>query len=872
MFLIPAKTALHRFVLILMAWMAFMLAVLNSEGATAENGAALRTATPDSPQAIRNFLENALKSETANLADIDQSLQRWEDLRAKVTGEIDAYRIQNTTHGNMLLISQTRVEELEAALNGNRLAIKSVSERVVELEKIGTTATSRMAQLTERLGIAERQKRYLGQEKLSQADTADLQGRLDRLIDVLEKKKRRGKAFLESYNALFGELKALQSELNEMREQLEARLAEQIQSSLFERTLRPFARIDRQSFTAELVTLQRRLGAIGTKAFWRLEWGNVQRSGGVTQSVLLLLFVAAVVLRRRIRHFLRDTEQRLETSKRQAQRLALALLRRSFLMICAAVLLWLYDLLKLPHVNVSLARFLHHALFTLLFARWGAEFVNQHFRDRSSGTAAAAGAALFALLHRRLRRFFRLLPVLVLTHLAVVWILGNGSIFVWSLQLALELALLAWVAGFWRAFRQKLLSDAARSGTGQAPYHGGQGRLFAVQSWSILVALGAVLMEVTGYGALASYWLISWAETLMIVLWAFVTWRAIDEWRGLQTHAVDAKAEASAPLVAAPVGWFMIQMTRLIWLVALLSGLLLAWSSAGYMTATLKQVFNFSFSVGSLSFSVKGLLMAVVIVCATHMATRIGRRILREKVLGAKDLERGLKDSIIAITSYLVWGAGLLLALGFLGVSTTSLAVVFGALSIGIGFGLQNIFNNFVSGLILLFERPIQVGDYVDIDGLWAEVKQINVRSTIVQTFDNATVIIPNSDFISQRVTNWSFKDPRMRRHVDVGVAYGSDIELVRATLLDIADSTKNVLKYPPPDVLFMDHADSALVFRLRYWTHVDNFYSTSTEVRFELDRRFREQGIEIAFPQRDVHIRSADPALLAKGADGATA
>jgi potassium-dependent mechanosensitive channel len=865
MILISEWTTLRRIAPILMAWMALLLTVLPLEGVMAEDAAAFRTATPESPQAIKIFLENALKSETANLADIDQSLQRWQALVTKVSDEINTYRIQNTTHGNMLLISQTRVEELEAALNSNRLAVKSVSERIAEFEKIGTTATDRMAQVAERLAIAERQKRYLNQEKLSQTDTADLQERLDRLIDVLEKKKRRGEAFLETYNTLFGELKSLQTEMNEMRRQLEARLAQQIQSDLFERTLRPFARIGGQSLKAELVTLQRRLAALFTPAFWRQEWGNVQRSGGVTQSVLLLLFAAAVVLRRRIRHFLHEAEQHLAASHRQGQRLSLTLLRRTFLLICAALLLWFYDLLKLPHVNISLGRFLNHALFALLFTRWGAVFVNYRFNDHSRGTETVAQTAAYTFLHRRLRRFFRLLPVLVLIHLAMAWILGNGSIFVWCLQLALELVLLVWVMGFWRSLRN-LLNDAPPNGHRPASLKGMHGRLFAVQGWSVLVALGAVLMEVSGYGALAGYWLVSWAETLMIALWALILWWAIDEWRGQQHGTVESGEEAPTPRVAAPVGWFMIQMTRLIWLVALISATLLAWSSAGYMTAALKQVFNFSFSIGSLSFSVKGLLMAVVIVCATHMATRIGRRILREKVLSAKDLERGLKDSIIAITSYVVWGAGLLLALGFLGVSTTSLAVVFGALSIGIGFGLQNIFNNFVSGLILLFERPIQVGDYVDIDGLWAEVKQINVRSTIVQTFDNATVIIPNSDFISQRVTNWSFKDPRMRRHVDVGVAYGSDIELVRATLLEIAAKTKNVLKYPSPDVLFMDHADSALAFRLRYWTHVDNYYSTSTEVRFELDRRFRELGIEIAFPQRDVHIRSADPALFSKG------
>ncbi|MDJ0667687.1 MAG: mechanosensitive ion channel, partial [Desulfobacterales bacterium] len=139
----------------------------------------------------------------------------------------------------------------------------------------------------------------------------------------------------------------------------------------------------------------------------------------------------------------------------------------------------------------------------------------------------------------------------------------------------------------------------------------------------------------------------------------------------------------------------------------------------------------------------------------------------------------------------------------------------------------------------------------------WAEVKKINVRSTVVQTFDNAAVIIPNSEFISQRVTNWSFKDKRMRRNIEVGVAYGSDIDLVEKTLLEIALQQKQVLKYPRPDVLFIDHGASALIFRLRIWVHVDDFWSVPSRVRFEIDNRFRELDIEIAFPQQDIHLRS---------------
>ncbi len=182
-------------------------------------------------------------------------------------------------------------------------------------------------------------------------------------------------------------------------------------------------------------------------------------------------------------------------------------------------------------------------------------------------------------------------------------------------------------------------------------------------------------------------------------------------------------------------------------------------------------------------------------------------------------------------------------------------------MGIGLGFGLQAIFNNFFSGIILLFERPIQVGDDVEINGTWATVKKINVRATIVQTYDNASLIIPNSEFISSVVKNWSFGDKRLRRDIDVGVAYGSDVDLVRSTLLDIASQIPRVFKKPKPEVVFADFGDSALIFRLRIWTDIDHMIKVPTEIRFDIDRRFREYGIEIAFPQRDIHIRSAGKA-----------
>ncbi|NQU64881.1 MAG: mechanosensitive ion channel [SAR324 cluster bacterium] len=218
-------------------------------------------------------------------------------------------------------------------------------------------------------------------------------------------------------------------------------------------------------------------------------------------------------------------------------------------------------------------------------------------------------------------------------------------------------------------------------------------------------------------------------------------------------------------------------------------------------------------------------------------------------------METGLQESITTITVYLIWVFGLITALNLFGLNPTSLMVVFGALGIGLGFGLQSIFNNFMSGLILLFERPIQVGDDIEINSIWATVKKINVRSTLVQTYDNASLIIPNSDLINNQVTNWSFKDKRLRRQITVGVAYGSDIELVRETLLEIGKNTPKVLRYPAPEVLFSDFGDSALIFKLRLWTHIEDFLTVETETRFQIDRLFKERNISIAFPQRDIHL-----------------
>ena len=223
-------------------------------------------------------------------------------------------------------------------------------------------------------------------------------------------------------------------------------------------------------------------------------------------------------------------------------------------------------------------------------------------------------------------------------------------------------------------------------------------------------------------------------------------------------------------------------------------------------------------------------------------------------------MDHASKESMVSLTGYFTVALAFLLALSIAGVELANLALIAGALSVGIGFGLQNIVNNFISGVILLFERPIKTGDWIVVGGTEGYVKKISIRSTQIQTFDRSDVIVPNSELISTQVTNWMFRDKIGRVIVPIGVAYGSDVQRVKENLLHIAHHHQAVITKSPiiakPWVLFRAFGDSSLNFELRcYIRSVDERLSVISDMNFEIDKAFREAGIEIPFPQRDVHL-----------------
>jgi len=272
------------------------------------------------------------------------------------------------------------------------------------------------------------------------------------------------------------------------------------------------------------------------------------------------------------------------------------------------------------------------------------------------------------------------------------------------------------------------------------------------------------------------------------------------------------------------------------------------------------KVAFFGFKIGSFTFSLSAILTGVAFLMLGIAVTRGIQGWLDDRFLPRTRLDVGLKNSIRTAFGYVGYVLAVMLAFSVIGLDLQNLAIVAGALSVGIGFGLQSIVNNFVSGLILLAERPIKAGDLVEIGTEKGFVRKINVRSTEIETFDRASLIVPNSSLISGNVKNWMHRDLTGRCVVNVGVAYDADPAEVREVLLACADEHDKVLSFPTPSAFFVNFGDSALEFRLVCTVgNVTDAFGVESDLRFAIVARLRARGIDIPYAQRDVHIRQLD-------------
>jgi small-conductance mechanosensitive channel len=276
--------------------------------------------------------------------------------------------------------------------------------------------------------------------------------------------------------------------------------------------------------------------------------------------------------------------------------------------------------------------------------------------------------------------------------------------------------------------------------------------------------------------------------------------------------------------------------------------------------------------VGGFNLSLVNIALAVGVFVALLTAVRIFQRFLADRVLVQTRLELGVRDALATGVSYVGYVLATLITFAVLGLDVSNVALIFGALSVGIGFGLQHVVSNFVSGLILLIQRPIKTGDWIVVGDQQGYVRRISVISTEIQTFDAAAVIIPNSTMLSSQVVNWHLHNKLGRVIVRVGVAYDADPEQVRKVLLACAEQNSDLLKRPAPQVIFQAFGESSLDFELRFFLReIDELLRVSSDLRFAIKKAFAEAGIEIPYPQRDLHIRGAGPLAKLAPAEDAT-
>ena len=804
-----------------------------------------KTAGGDAAQAaidqFRQALSQALDEEKAAVALLRENLAQERERQSSLSATVNELRIQQATLRRLLVSADATAKSLDDAWKQAQTAEGSLDDQLDALRKQAALLALRRTQTAEQTALYQKQLAAL--RNTGGGAYRDIVTETDLLLRVLGAKTELMGAYEQLVADQIAAMDDIRQDIDQLAQQFEKRIRQAKRADIFLRR----TPLEPASFFpvlgGEVAALVDQWRAFLTATYWMDELQGLWRLAGISLASVALAALVWFWLLVRLRLWLGALIDGAVGTAAPACGFCLGLLRHH--LIAAGIGAGLYACLLIDIVYFSLPFLQYVAAMIVLwvFTGW--------FLFLAAAAKARPKATRWRTPARHLARLMRMAQFAGALIIVLNWSLPTADTLLAILaRLGFEIGFLWWALSAGRCLRQ-LPGEEER-------------RVLFRSRWQplaagsiVVIAVVGLIVELAGFGRLAQHWYISWGRMAVVTLWAVLVFRALQQWdQALRQTAGGAAAES----MQAPLSWLAIQAAWLGWFLCTLLLLILAWGGSRAFIDNLSVMLRMPLSAGSLQFSMFSILSAVLTLLLTHALVGVWRHLLRTRFLSQSGMESGLQESIVTISAYALWGLGILVALTVFGLDSASLAVAFGAIGIGLGFGLQNIFSNFVSGLILLFERPIQVGDDVEIDGIWATVRKINVRATVVQTYDNASLIIPNAEFISKQVTNWSFQDRRVRRRIDVGVAYGSDIELVRDSLLEIAASADHVLEDPAPDVLFVDFGDSALIFRLRIWTDVDNMLRVASAVRYAIDHIFRERGIEIAFPQRDIHIRSQAP------------
>jgi len=802
------------------------------------------TTTPTQNLDLNTSLSRTLVAEQERKASLEQELQRIQQLGLNVETEIHTYTIQLSTYNNLLLVENISAEELQNVQKETRGILDELNSKLKKAQDVSTSSKQAGSTLYEQYTQNQQQlediRAAIRTKGTPDPQTQNLVKTLENVTDILEGNYRAAEKIQSAYNELVARIQKIYDEFHALDERIASQLETRKKQEILERSADIIVLLSYDQFLQDVARFKKPFNAI------REAGGIVQATRqflGAHGLVLLkrLLFVTLFVsLLLRFRNFLRKLPSRTSLEKFPRRDLLSRILEHSFPFLGISISLFAYMRAEQNgDLNILMKFVLAIILLSLLY-RWMSDIINFWSRDVQDERV------IRCLKH--VRRLMIAIPFITILNMLLHLLLGNNSPVFLLARFALEIMGVLWTLTF-----SKRMAELP---PGHAYFTANPKRQQRMNTFLVglayIISAGGLLMELSGYAAFVRYWYNGWLRTLSISLWGFLLFTVIQEWEQ-HVKTMDAAEQTGK---SHQFEWLVFRLSWFLLPLLLIMQLLIAWGEERVIKANLLKILTYQIPVGnSMHFSILRLVYGGIALIFISFLVRTWRWVLAARILVGSGLQQGVQASITTLSVYGIWFFGLMVTLNVIGVDTATLSVAFGALGIGIGFGLQSIFNNFISGLILLFERPIEVGHVLEVNGIWGKVETINVRSTVIRTFDNSAIIIPNSDIISHQVTNWTFQDARMRRAIKVGVAYGNDPKLVEQTLYEIAQKHPRVLTEPAPMVHFSDFGDSALLFILRFWTLLDYGVPTETEIRVEIDRVFKEKNIAIAFPQLDVHL-----------------
>jgi small-conductance mechanosensitive channel len=679
-------------------------------------------------------IDQTIVKEKENRNGFTQELMRARESETVYKSDLSALKVQYSVYSNLVIMPETDVKAMEQAFSDNLAKQALVASVMADLKDKKVKVKTILGQTEEQIRLNSEQLDAIKNDKRSPAnDYLKPVDKLEELQSILNEKKKTLATLAGIYDDYSGQYGELEKQFASLSVTFDNEIKHRKKQDLFQRKKNVLF----SKKTSEMMDDVRELLAVPKILISKDQWATnlgIHEGNDYSYAVIFgLLFIFFQYVMIKGKDLVRFIKEKPYVKESFWGNFTATLFEKSIFILGNLVLLSVCDSFLNLRLKFPLIEPIEQGLVVFLLSRWSLDFLKMFPRSEEGFPPDA--------LISMLRRIVRLFRYFSLIYIAGLWFLSVDNVLFVLIRMAF--AVIIWLELF--GLGKSLMSCVAtinintyvRQAVCQIPKIG-----------YVFLFFG-LLLDLRGYSQLAMFLSASIGETLLVLMWSGLFFRLLLEFK--ESVKKEESVQDDTEKSSINTHWFFTLFYSIVWLAFSLVAMIYVWGGKQAAVTGIYKLYTTPISVGNMNFSLFGITVAFFVLFLTHLVAKAWRELFQKKLLNESGMDIGVQESITTISIYLIWTAGILVALNVFGLNMTSITVVLGALGIGIGFGLQNIFNNFLSGIILLFERPIKVGDELEINGVWATVKKINVRSTVVQTYDNATLIIPNSDFISSQ-------------------------------------------------------------------------------------------------------------------------